>query len=114
MVRGAGTTDVCGIQRPDFPEGSESLSIAARLAAAAQCDGCAIFTAPPLGRLGRAWPSFVSDARRTERQGCTRDRAGALRRELAAARLRRRMGGNVARERREGLAAQARQLRLHR
>ena len=56
----------------------------------------------------------VSDTGRTARRRCPRDRAGARRRQLAAARLRRCVGGNARREGRDDIAAATRQLRLHR
>ena len=57
--------------------------------------------------------SRVRDAGRTAHRRCARDRAGARRRQLAAARIGWRMGGNARREGRRDIAAAAGQLRLH-
>ena len=54
--------------------------------------GVQIGAASPLDRLGRAGPSAFSNAGWTARRRGERDRAGARRRKLAAAGLRRRMG----------------------
>ena len=53
-MRGTGTADIRRLQRPYFPEGPESLAIAAGLAAAARCGGRKIRAAPSLDRLGPA------------------------------------------------------------
>ena len=61
--------------------------------------GVQIRAAPPLDRLGRERPLAVSDSRRADCRRCQRHRAGAGRRELAAARLRCGVGGNRSRRR---------------
>ncbi len=97
-----------------FPQTLQGLAAAARVAAAAGFNRRAVLAAPPLDRLGRRWTFVVCDARRTPRGRCPGDRAGARRRQLAAARVRRRMGASARRQRRDDIAAAASQLRVYR
>ena len=92
LERGAGAADLRRLQRPGFPKAFKASPLAAGVAAAAGSDGRAARAASPLDRLGRAGPSAVSNAGWTARRRSARDRAGARRRKLAAARLRWRVG----------------------
>ena len=84
--------------------------------------GCGGWTAMGVQfALRHRWTGWDDDGRllfrnagRSARRRRARDRAGARRRKLAAARLGRRMGGNARREGRDDIAAAAGQLRLHR
>ena len=53
LERGAGAADLCRLQRPGVSASVQGLAVAARVAAAARCDGRAIRAAPSLDRLGR-------------------------------------------------------------
>ena len=66
------------------------------------------------GPAGTSRAVCFSNAGRTARHQDARDRAGARRRKLAAAGLRRRMGGNARGQGRADIAAAAGELRLHR
>ena len=91
-----------------FPQAFKASPLAARLAAAAGCVRRAVRVASSLDRLGRRRPSVVSSARRATRDRGARDGAGARRRELAAARLGRRVGGGARGEGRRDIAAAVR------
>ena len=115
LERGAGAADLRRFQRPGLPESVQGLAAAAGVAAAAglaaACGSrCAI--AGPAGTTTGVCCFKRPDGQRDDRG--QRDRAGARRRKLAAARLRWRMGGNARRQGRDDIAAAAGQLRLHR
>ena len=71
-----------------FPRRHEGLAAVARVAAASRCGRRAIRVPASLDRMGRAEAPDVSDAGRRNRDRGGRDRPGARRRKLAAARLR--------------------------
>ena len=113
MERGAGAADLRRLQRPVFPESVEGIAAAARLVAAARRDGRAIRTAPPLDRLGRE-AAVCCFRRPTDKAPSMRDATvlalgGASWPRLGSD------GGwveTLARQGRDDIAAQARQLRL--
>ncbi len=101
LERSAGAGNLRRLQRPGVSKGVQGIALAAGVAAAAGFDGRATGAASPLDRLGRAGPSAFSNAGWTARRRGERDRAGARRRKLAAARLRWRMGGDARRQGRD-------------
>src|SRR5207248_4939527 len=109
-----GPVDIRRLQRPGFPECVQGFAAAARVATAARFQERAIRDATPLDRLGWRWPLDLSNTQRTTPRQCACDRAGAWRRKLATAGVRRHVGGRAYRARREDSAASTRQLRLHR
>ena len=115
LERGAGTADLCRHQRPGVSESVQGLALAARLAAPARRMRACSSRSAIAGLVGTTDGRLLfRDAGRPARRRSARDRAGAWRRKLAAARLGWRVGGNTRRERRNDLAAQAGQFRLHR
>ena len=102
LVRGAGAGDVRRLERAGVSQGDEDLAAAARVAAAPRCGRRRLQAAASLDRLGRRGRARVRDARRPGVDQGRRHRAGARRRQLAAARLVGRLGRCAERGRRRG------------
>ena len=85
VERGAGAADIRRFQRKGVSTSVQSIAAAARVAAAARCDGRPIRVAASLDRMGRKRKAVVSGSWMGNARLFIRDRAGARRRKLAAA-----------------------------
>ncbi len=112
MERRARTVDLRRIERAGVSRRHEGLAALARVAAQTRCKGRAIRPAASVDGLGQGEAADIFRAgRRCDGEG-GRDGPGAGRRELAAPRLRRRMGRRADASRYRRLPAEAGQLRL--